>query len=310
VSPTHEGRYADRNCTVTAKKVAEKFTGQYEWLKSTSFVERGTGGGEGAETRKIAIGGTVAVGGIDGPIVLTSDFIKCEPSEEHLLAKCHEGEIEERVPINIECSGFEADQGGVYSTKSAKEINHWKTTLIGCQTLGMTCNNTGSQKESEVEELILNEMKGVLGYTNKAAREVGISWSSESGKDIADFTCGEAMRLVLGGATEKEDPFYTPKGGGGAFITAVTPIDQMVGDATASAVTNTETAQNVPNKFEGKGLNALEDYFFNPSGTIGNGTKWSPAGITMKVNNLRLCQGCLATEVEETAVGGEGEIKA
>jgi hypothetical protein len=274
VSATHEGKYTDKNCTVKAKKVAEKFTGEFEWQKETAFE---------AEHKKIS--GNIFEKA--GPIGLTSNLVKCVPSEEHLLAKCREGETEERTPINIECSEIR-DAGGEYSSKSPKEISRWHMTIDGCQALGMQCNNTGSDQE----QLILNEMKGVVGYIKKPApKEVGIAWSAESGKDIADFTCGEAIRVVVGGGTEKESPFYTPKGGGGTFIAPVTPINEMTSTVTQSAAVNTETAENIPGKFEGKGVQALEDYFFNPNNAIGNGTKWSPAGLTL-TEALRLCGNC------------------
>jgi hypothetical protein len=266
-SPTHEGRYTNNGCTTKAKKVGEKFTGEYEWEKSTTFPA-----GNFKEVRGYEIDEHA------GPVVLTSDFVKCEPNEQK-LAKCREGETEERVPVSIECANIRTAEGE-FSSKSSKEISHFQMVLAGCETLGISCNNTDTAGFGRESKLELNALKGVLGYIKKTApKEVGIAWKAESGKDIADFTCGEDMRLVIGGATEQEGPNYPPKGGGGAWIAAVTPINEMVLTITQSATVDTETAENIPSKFEGQPLQALEGYFFNPNGTIGNGTKWSPTGF-------------------------------
>jgi hypothetical protein len=261
VSPTHEGKYTDSNCTTKAKKVNEKFPGEYEWHNSTTF----------------AIGGPKEINGGEiqepEPLTLTSTFIKCEPSEEK-VAKCREGETEERVPVAVECENI-WQAHGIYSPRSAKEITLWLTQFKGCKALGMTC---GNDREGEIDT---NALKGVLGYIKKTSpKEVGIDWKPESGREVAKFACGGAMSIVVGGATEREGPFYPPKGGGGGVIATVTPINEMVQTVTQVLRTGEEATKNIPSSFEGKPLQALESYFTNPN-TTNQGSKWGPTGETL-----------------------------
>ena len=69
---------------------------------------------------------------------------------------------------------------------------------------------------------------------------------------------------------------------------------------------NQEITQNIPNKFEGKALSALEDYT-NPTAFPGQGSMWSPAGEEITNVNY-LCTGSNVTSCKgEKEVG---EIKA
>ncbi len=280
-SPTHEGRYTDSNCLSKAKKVNDKLTGEFEWHKSTTFPPvpiKGqgrvhNGGGKVIEQK--------------APLTLSAQFIECAPSGER-LAKCREGESEERLPVDVECEGvFQIN--GEFSKKSDKELTEVNIEYYECQALGSVCANTDN---GGGEPLIQTDnLKGVLGYIKKASpKEVGLDWKPESGNEVAKFTCGGAMSIVLGGARRTETPFYPPTGGGGGAIAAVTPINEMGNDIKQVLTVNAETDENTPSSFEGKPIQALEGYFTNPE-SAGKGSKWSPVGETL-TSELGLCGNC------------------
>jgi hypothetical protein len=283
-SATHEGRYTDANCTTKAKKVGEKFTGEYEWHKSTTFAERG-------ERTEIA-SSTANTPEHFRPSAITTiaaSFVKCAPNEEEKVAKCKEGETEERVPIDITCknvgeAGQEIDgsMSGQFSTKSAKEIDRIHFRLFDCEAMGVECANSIGQFAPEINT---DRLKAVLGYIKKGEpKEVGIDYKPENGDEIAKFSCGGAMNIILGGAKEQEGPAHPPKGGGAGVIAPVTPINEMLGgegeatEGVTQVLTLNESDENVPSSFEGKALQALESWFYNPE-LLGKGSKWSAAGL-------------------------------
>jgi hypothetical protein len=227
-------------------------------------------------------------------MTLASDFVKCVPSEES-LAKCHEGETEERTPIDVECEEDQEAQG-VWSHRSAKEVTGFTADFIGCKALGVECANSGNGVRTDT-------LKGTLGYIKKATpKEVGIDWKPEYGKVFVKFACGESMTIVVGGASEKEGPFYSPKGAGGAVIAKISPLNEMVEKAHEEFNINAETDANVPSSFEGKSPQAFEDYFINTT-VAGKGSKWGPAGLAL-TQALSLCGNC------NNAAKSGAEIKA
>jgi hypothetical protein len=211
------------------------------------------------------------------PVALTAAFIKCEPSEEQLAA-CRTGETEERVAVTVECERFHSN-AGFFSTKSAKEIVNDVARYEGCHTLGMSCANFRAENPEnhvKTEYIFTDQLRGILGYVKKTApKEIGIDWKPESGHEVAKFSCGGNMTIVLGGAQAKEGPVYSPSGGGSGMIAVVTPINEMVPSITQVLSANEETTENIPSKFEGKPLQALEGYFLNPD-NFEHGSKWSP----------------------------------
>jgi hypothetical protein len=272
VSPTHEGRYTDNNCTANAKRVSTKFTGEFEWHKSTTFE------GERVVNKAVEQEKT--------PVILNSVFIECAPSQEK-LAKCKEGEAEERVAVSIECEGI-IKLPGQFSTKSAKEITNYKSAFLGCHALGQVCANQAFS--GSITGIVTDELRGALGYVKKSApKEVGLEWKPESGREVAKFSCGTGMTLVVGAASEKEGPFYSPKGGGGGVIGTVSPINEMTENITQVQTANEETGENIPSNFEGKPLQSLEAYFYDPN-NVQHGSRWSPVGETL-TSKIRLC-GC------------------
>jgi hypothetical protein len=304
VSETHEGRYTNSSCTAKAKKVGEKFTGEFEWHNSTTF-----GSGEAENERKVV--SELAQGVPASTIAAT--FIKCMPSEEK-LSKCREGETEQQQPLDISCEEAASEEAhgrkegagemtGTFSPKSDKELSKVQWKMDNCQAMGLVCANNMTLSRTEIDT---NPLKGVLGYVKKGeAKEVGIDYKPESGAEVAKFSCGGAMDVIIGGAKEKEGPAHPPKGGGGAVIATVTPINEMVQGIKQKLTMNTETDENVPSSFEGKPLQALESWSYDPE-LFGKGSKWSPASVSGPSATLWLCDSC--RKGEDPA--GAAEIKA
>jgi hypothetical protein len=273
-SPTHEGKYTDGNCTQKSKRIAEKFTGEFEFTKATAFAP---------EHRAVHSSGNAE----EGPLTLHAIIAKCMPSEER-LAKCREGETEERVPVTVECKVLFGDQGE-FSSKSAKEIDHFRENFGKCETLGMPCGQFAFGEEGR---FTTNPLKGTLGYIKKTApKEVGIDWTPESGTEVVKFVCGASMSVTVGGATEQDGPAYPPKGGGGGVIATVTgPFNEMTLNVHEVYTANEETAENMPSRFEGKPLQALEE-LVTETNTANKGSRWSPVGETLS-GGLNLCGKC------------------
>jgi hypothetical protein len=159
----------------------------------------------------------------------------------------------------------------------------------------LPCGNTA--KEGEIET---NLLTGKLGYLDKSSKEVGVDIKPQSGKEFAKFNCANVISIVVGEATSKEGPAYPPKGGGDGVIGVVSPVNEMVTGFNEAFTTDEETAENTPSKFEGGSPQVLEDYFNNLT-IPGDGSKWSPAGETVTVDNK--CNGCNNGE-------GVAELKA
>jgi hypothetical protein len=257
VQAKHEGKYANAGCTVKAKKVSEKFTGEFEWRKETAVTESKAFHGEG------------------GAGILIGEYKICEPIEKR-AQKCAEGE-EEKVllekPLSVECTK-ENNFGELSGTKEVKSVS---VRFKGCKLLGaVPCSNTPAEGE-----IAVNPLKGKLGYIHKATKEVGIQLEPATKKGaFATFSCnlGETpLTTVVGVGNEKEGCAYPlPACGGDTIISPVTPINTM-GTKLTQVYTVNEKFENVPNKFEGKPLDVLESYIFNatePQRT----TKWSKAG--------------------------------
>jgi hypothetical protein len=258
VQAKHEGKYANSSCTVKAKKVSEKFTGGFEWRKSTEV------------TQKNFEGGNVGSGG-----VLTSDFQLCEggnnPEGRH-PGKCREGESEAFAAVSVECTA-EHNTGVESGTKEVKNI---AVIFTGCKSLGFPCSNT-----VEAEKILVNTLKGTLGYINKAKKEVGLMLEPIIKKGaFANFTCGP-LAVVVGVGNEKEGAAYSPEKTGGydGIISPITPVNTMTAHFTQIYTMNA-TFENIPSKFEGKHIELLESYLYNPEKPTFS-SKWSKAGQTL-----------------------------
>jgi hypothetical protein len=274
--PKTGGKYSNSNCTTKAKKGA----GAYEWLNAEHFsgAVKEFSNGSGEKT----------------PAVLTSRFIACFTGYER-LPKCREDEKEEEyATVKIECE--EVYDNGEFSSKSDKEVRNVHVTFKECKGIGTECTNTATAGVIET-----NLLEGTLGYIKKTApKEVGVDIKPQSGSIFAEFHCGGQIGTVVGGAKATEGPAHPPSGGGDGIIGTVTPINEMTSTISQAFVVNEETFENIPNKFEGKPVQVLEDYL-TFLGNPGHGSKWSAAGEAVSVHNS--CKACKAGE-------GVGEVKA
>jgi hypothetical protein len=258
VQAKHEGKYTDKNCTVKAKKVSEKFTGAFEWRKSVEVVNKHFAGAGGAG-------------------VLTAEPKICLPGEER-RPKCAEGEKEEASfgAVKVECES-EVNHGEATGSKEVKNVS---VSFRGCKIFGTSpCSN--SNVEGEIKT---NTLKGTLGYIKKLTtpKQVGVLLEPTVKKgEFAKFVCitGQ-LGTVVGVGNEKEGCAYPlPACGGDGIISPITPVNEMTKELTQVYTIN-EALENIPNKFEGKPLKVLEMYLFNTE-KPSKSSKWSRSGETI-----------------------------
>ena len=208
---------------------------------------------------------------------------------------------EEAEPLLVECES-EENKG---KAEGKNSINGVSVKFRGCSVggKGFPCQNTPA-----AGEIVVNELKGSLGYINKATKEVGVKLEpSKKHGQFAQFSCF-FLSVTVGVGNSKEGAFYTPesKGGNDGIISPITPVNTMTHEYTQVFAVNPETAENIPNKFEGKPLSLLEA--FTTSAAFPNkGSMWSPA--SEEITNVNyLCNG----ENSGSCKGNteEGEIKA
>jgi hypothetical protein len=246
------GKYADSNCQAKASHGS----GAYEWRKGT----------EVANTQFRGEGGTG---------ILNSDIRECESPKTHnqeRTKECEENQTEEAA-IEVECK-HEKNTG---YTVGKSGLDNIAVLFEGCVAFGsIPCQNTG------VEGLIaVNPLKGELGFINKANDEVGVLLTPAAKKGaFATWACGPiGVTVGVGGKAglhEGGTAYPEPKGGGDQILSPITPVNQMTSTFTQTYTTN-EQDENIPSKFEGKALSALEDYI-DAIEEPGNSSLWSRAG--------------------------------
>jgi hypothetical protein len=243
---SHEGKYTNSVCTAKAKKVNEKFTGEFEWRKATEI-----------EAAKKQFSGT------GGRVVLTGIYRLCEPSENVRAQNCRAGEEEASFgPLHLECTS-EENQGELSGTKAVKNVH---VTFKGCEANGFggKCQNTATEGEIK-----LNTLKGKLGFINKSTtpRQVGLAVESAAKKGkIATYHCNASeFSFAIGEGNETEGCVYPQKlCGGDGLISAITPVNTATSVLTQVFTANEETAEQIPTKFAGTSpLKELEGYIFN-----------------------------------------------
>jgi hypothetical protein len=289
------GKYKDANCTEKAKKGE----GAYEWHK-------------GATLSPIWFSGeNVGTGG-----VLTTYFRICEKNGQVIensrvtRANCAakggtewgQPGTEEAEAQYVECE-TEESKGKEEGSKSIGNVTvHFK----GCSLYGkgIPCQNT-----AQTGEILVNQLKGSLGYIDKATKEVGVVLEPvKKHGPFAAFDCSGVISVTVGVGNSKEGAYYTPenKGGDDQVISPIIPVNAMSQEFTQVYTVNPETAENIPNKLEGKAVSLLED-FNTPVVYTTRGGMWSPAGE--EITNVNY----LCTHEKTGSCKGEaeaGEIKA
>jgi hypothetical protein len=286
VQAKHEGKFTNAGCTVKAKKVSEKFTGEFEWRKETEVANKGTAGESGTA-------------------VLSTNIVFCLPSHEN-LEKCRAGEEEATLPISLECEK-EVNQGQI---TGSKEFTNLQVTFEGCKVFGSTpCGNTSVEGQIQTFPL-----KGKLGYINKATkpRQVGVLLEPKTKPEFARFTCSNgSLGTVVSDAKSTEFPAYPPSGGGDGIISPIIPVNTMT-TSFEQVYSVTAENENIPSKFEGTApLKVLEDYLYFPFEQPQR-SKWAKAGEAL--TNIQ--HPCASTKGTRSCVEGApesleaGEIKA
>jgi hypothetical protein len=294
VQPNHEGKYTDAGCTKKAKKVNQKFTGEYEWRKGTEVTE------------KKFEGGNVGSGG-----VLSTNLYDClvPPNYETEGRKPRQDCAEYRTTlenVKVECES-EVNHGEAAGSKDVKNVT---VSFRGCKLFGSApCSNTPSEGEIQV-----NPLKGSLGYIDKTTKEVGVLLTPAKSKgEFAKFNCAGILSTVVGVGNKKEGAFYltsgcygacpgaTPEeekhGGYDGIISPITPINTMATEFTQTYTINEELYQNVPTNFFKKHIELLEDYVYNAEDEPEQySTLWSPAGET--ITNVNHQTGAEAVEIK------------
>jgi hypothetical protein len=256
VQAKHEGKYATNNCTTKAKVVNTKPTGGFEWRKANEVANR-------------------KFTGVGGAGVLVTTLIACVRGDQEINPSCEKGvEKEARLgPIKVECETENA--GGEVSVKG--EIKNVVVKFHNCKFGGSSCSNAAEG------EIVVNVLKGKLGYISKAKKEVGIQLNPVAAKgEFAKFTCAGTITTVVGvgpsksGTTTLKCVYPEPHCGGDGIISPVTPVNVMTPTLTQVYTVNA-AEENVPSHFEGKPIELLEDFAYN-NGEPEYLTAWGKSG--------------------------------
>ncbi len=250
------GKYSDSNCTVKAKKGA----GSFEWKKGKTLAP------------VPFTGHSVGSGG-----VLYAEWKECFPKGIRVTRKkCVEegGEPIHNGYPTIECTA-ETSSGEQSGKDEVKKVH---VTFTGCKALGsIPCENAGA------EEIKTNELKGKLGYINKAAKEVGVLLEPvKKHGAFAQFNCpGLSLTTIVGVGNSKEGAAHTSSGctqtcpgatpaeekngGYDGVISPIKPVNEMTSTFTQEykvegTYSDEECPENVPSKFEKQHIELLENY--------------------------------------------------
>jgi hypothetical protein len=288
--------YTGPNCT-KSEKAKPKGTGEYEYRKASEVAEKRVAEGKSANVP--FSGGTVGSGG-----VLSTGGLICEEETEgggHVNAgkqritrqKCAEEGDEmvyfEEEGIIVECEA-ETNTG---EAEGKNKVANVHVVFTGCKLFGSSpCNSAGAEEG----EVVVNPLKGKLGWLNKATKEVGVVLEpAAKHAAFASFVCAGFAYTSVGVGNKKEGAFYlssgcigacpgaTPEeekhGGYDQIISPITPVNTMTNEFTQVYKVNAEH-QNEPRSLEGKHVSQLEDWLvlqFEGGEPFG-GSAWSPAG--------------------------------
>jgi hypothetical protein len=255
------GKYSDSNCTKIAKPLG---SGHFEFrhgkeLKPDKFSGENVGSGG----------------------VLTSEIKFCEDSKQPEFQsrripkkQCaeHEGEVKAPLGVtSIECTS-EHNTGEAVGTNGVQNIS---VKFNGCKLLGTTACSNGTEEG----EIVVNTLKGKLGYINKKEKKVGVLLEpAVKHGEFAKFICAGFLGIVVGVGNAKEGAWYEPETTGGfdGIISPITPVNTTTSKYEQVFTINKTTLENIPSKFEGQHRDLLENYAFNaeqPRYT----SLWSPA---------------------------------
>jgi len=277
------GNYTDANCTVKAKP---KGTGSFEWkkgaeLKPVHFEGGNVGSGGVLYTKPRVCDGFVGIHGFE------SVRVPRKVCEE----KGYENDKVETFNTAIECES-EHNTGEATGKNEVKNVT---VKFLGCKLFGsIPCSNGSNEGE-----IAVNQLKGTLGYINKAEKKVGVLLEPVVKKgEFAKFSCAGALANVVGVGNKTEGAEYTSSGctgicpgttpeeekhgGYDGIISPITPVNQMTSEYTQvytvkQGLGSEAPDENIPNKFEGKHIELLENYYYAIESPW-EGDAWSSAG--------------------------------
>ncbi len=261
------GKYANSNCTTKAAKGK----GLYEWKKGT-------------EVNPVKFSGeNVGSGG-----VLTSTLEQCSPYHVIPRSQC-EGGVEGGLKVAIECES-EHNVGEAVGSNGLKNIT---VKFRGCKLFGsVPCGNGAVEGE-----IVVNPLKGTLGYINKADKTVGVLLEpAKKHGEFVRFNCGNpgagGLTTVVGVGNTKEGAFYSPEKTGGydGIISPITPVDTPTSTYEQVYTVNPETHENIPSKFEGKHIELLETYTFSTE-EPSTASLWAASGEEITNKNTAESEG-------------------
>ena len=321
-----KGKYKDSNCTELEGKTngkgvfKAKAKGFYEWegnANTTCYLEPAKKGKyknstctelEGKTKKGVfvpeekgkyekVVGGPKFTGkGGKSELWASADI--CEPETRHPYPCPGEKLI---INPNVECAG-ETASGEATGTNGVTGIH---VTFKGCSLFGAApCHSKGAA----AGEIVVNALKGSLGYINKAKHEVGVLLEpATAGGTFAYFQClyegeeGEeaGSHITVGVGNSLEGAFYKPEatGGNDGIISPITPVNTMTTALTQEYRVNNLPegggSENIPSKFEGGHIELLEMFLATEEGNPPTqySSMWSSAGE--EVTNVNTTEGAV-----------------
>ncbi|MGH2865799.1 MAG: hypothetical protein ACRDJX_11205 [Solirubrobacteraceae bacterium] len=310
---TKHGRYANAACTVSGLKKG-KPKGKFEKTGGGAFTAK-----SGAAILQAQLDGCdeIAIAACDdeGEDVAFEFYNGETEREEKFPAR--EGFVNEGY-LAVECAGETASG----TASGSKEVTNVAVVFHGCYSpsLGVGCSSAsvaeGKPVEGEAGEIVINALKGELGYIEGKGTsdpKVGVLLEpAVAGGDFTTFLCGVPSQdggapngalLVVGEGNAAQGHVYTNEvepgegqGGHDGIISPITPVNQMTSTFTQEYTqtgvkggTDPETAENIPEKFEGgrrelietKDLYPKEFYEYHEE----RGVTWSKAAEVLTNTN-------------------------
>jgi hypothetical protein len=231
LSPTHEGKYGNANCTDAVKPLFGKPAGEYEWVTGAAF-----GGGYGIESYDLYL--TI------GPTTFETSGGK-----------------------KITCSAGGGGEDRVQVGNAPGEVKEILLTFTGCESEGQPCESpqhlqgaggiTNFQQWGDEEGL-----KGKLVYLagkKTATPTVGLELESFNNNSenaeqrrLLTAICGGAIETVWLGQGASKD-------GKNTVISLITPVDQMSTEYTQTFAQSAPGIQS-PSKLEHGGEIYLQEF--------------------------------------------------
>ena len=291
------GKYKDAACTEEDLKKGEP-KGKYEKTGGPKFTGEGGAGVLHARIRKCEIE-EEGVKGLEGKQLPREDCSGAGNPEYDPNGEGFGGANN----LAVEC----ASEHATGEATGSDEVGNVSVSFKGCTSFGFPAQTHGLP----AGEIQTDSLKGRLGYISKATHEVGVLLEpSTAGGEFAEFEAleGDILEHVgvgnaTAGAAYEETGPGNPTGHDGV-MSPITPVGQMTHTFTQNYRAEEDQQPcpqamcqkpelpswiNVPSRFEGGQLEALETFFKVPVDTPEFTTEWSPAAE--EVTNVNTVEG-------------------